>query len=90
MTTDNKTNGNRPAAAVRDGALKATVWRNDSESGPWYSVDLIRSYRTDAGWQDTTSLRSDDLPRVAFLTQRAYEAVRELREADRAAGAGRG
>ena len=89
MTTDTHTNPNRPAATIRDGNLKATVWRNASDSGPWYSVDLIRSYKTDDGWQDTTSMRSDDLPRIAFLAQRAYAAVLDLKQADRESDGGR-
>jgi hypothetical protein len=38
----------RPAATLRYGRLKATIWRQESDKGPWYSVVLTRSY-TDQG-----------------------------------------
>ena len=69
----------KPAFTLRDGALKATVWKNESEKGPWFSVDFSRGYRTKDGWRDTSSMRGDDLLKLAFLAQEAYAKHVELK-----------
>lgn len=74
--TDNK---RKPAFTLRDGTLKATIWKNESEKGPWFSVDFTRGYRKGDQWQDTTSMRGDDLLKLAFLAQEAYAKHVELK-----------
>ena len=75
----------QPAFTFRDGSLKATIWRNAGEKGPWYSTDFVRAYKTDAGFEDTRSFGERDVLRVAFLAQQAHGKVLELRAADKAA-----
>ena len=69
----------KPAFTLRDGTLKATIWKNDGQKGPWFSVDFTRGYRTDDGWNDTNSIRGDDLLKLAFLAQEAYAKHLELK-----------
>ena len=38
----------KPAHKIRIGVLQATIWRNQSEKGPWYSVIPARSYKQGA------------------------------------------
>lgn len=39
MGTTNK-KGNKPAHEIKSGHLKATIWLNDTESGPRHNVTL--------------------------------------------------
>lgn len=76
----------KPLATIRDGALKAAIWKNLGEKGNFYSVTFTRSYRDDQGnWHDTDSFSGTDLLIVGRLAVRAYDAIAELRAADRAA-----
>lgn len=59
---------NRPVHEVRFGRLKAAIWRQESDKGPWYSVTFSRSYQDANGqWQNTTSFGVRDLLEVAKL-----------------------
>jgi len=75
----------KPAATLRHGNLKCVLWRNEGEKGPWYVADLIRTFRTEAGFQETNKVNAEDLLRVAFLAQQAYGQLQELKAADKAA-----
>ena len=78
---------NKPAATIRHGNLKCVLWRNEGEKGPWYVADLVRTFKTESGFQDTNKVNGEDLLRVAFLAQQAYGQLQELKAADKAAAA---
>lgn len=77
------TNTNKPAATLRDGSIKATIWRNFGDSGTFYSVRIARSYTDEQGhYHDTDSFSGSELLRVARLAGKAYDRANELRAAD--------
>ena len=82
-------NDNRPAAVFRDGAIKASVWRNKSDRTPgghFYSVRLTRTYKDATGqFQDSDRFTDTELLRLARLAGRAYDRIVTLRDDDRAA-----
>ena len=79
-------NQNTPVQSIADGRIKAAIWKNLGEKGNFYSVTFTRSYRDDRGnWHDTDSFSGTDLLIVGRLAVRAYDAIAELRAADRAA-----
>ena len=82
MTKGSKTrNPQKPAMTIRDGALKATLWRREGESGPFYSVSFSRSYKKAEGeYADSTSFSGAELLRLAQLAGKAYEQAQALRE----------
>jgi hypothetical protein len=57
----------KPAHTIRRGALKVTIWRNEGEKGPWYSVTPSRSYKQGEGWEESGSYGSDDLLPLAKM-----------------------
>ena len=80
----------RPAQTIRYGRLKATVWRQESDKGPWYSVALARTYRDQAGnWQSSGSFGRDDLLVLAKLADQAHSWIHRQMAQD-AASAGNG
>jgi len=87
MSDDTK---NRPAETLREGSLKAAIWRNESERGAYHSVTLARTYKDqDGNFHDTSSFRAQDMLGVAELARQAHhhtnnldrEAFKEQRQA---------
>jgi hypothetical protein len=70
----------RPVHEIRYGALKATIWRHESDKGPWFNVVLTRSYKDKAGqWQTADSFGLRHLLEVAKLCDIAHTWIhREL------------
>ncbi|MEK6867916.1 MAG: hypothetical protein AABX98_03780 [Nanoarchaeota archaeon] len=69
-----------PVKKFRAGAVSATVWNNPGkefdgkEAGTYNTVSLERSYKDkDGAWKTTSSLRLNDLPKVAVVVNKAYE-----------------
>ena len=76
---------NQPTETLRDGSLKATIWKNEGEKGAFFSVNLTRTYKDDAGsYHDSDSFSGTELLRIAHLATRAYDLVLELRQQERA------
>jgi hypothetical protein len=70
----------RPVFEARYGRLKVSVWRQESEKGPWFNVVLNRTYKDEAGqWQNSNSFGARDLLEVAKLCDQAHTWIyREL------------
>jgi hypothetical protein len=72
-----------PAHKLRIGVLQATIWRNTSEKGTWYSVTPSRSYKQgDETWRETDSLGFDDLLAMAKLLDQAHTWIAKQMQAD--------
>ena len=53
---------NRPVHEIRLGAIKASIWENETATGPRHSVTLSRLYKdTNDEWRSTDSLGREDL-----------------------------
>ena len=62
----------RPAQTIRYGRLKVTIWKQESENGPWYTVVPSRTYKDQSGnWQSSASFGRDDLLLLAKLADQA-------------------
>ena len=47
---------NTPVETVRGrGGIKATIWKNASANGSFYSIELSRTYKTDDGFNDSSA-----------------------------------
>lgn len=73
----------RPEETLREGPLKAAIWRNEGEHGAYHSVTLARTYKDrDGNLQDTSSFRAKDMLGLSELARRAHH---EAHDRDRAA-----
>jgi hypothetical protein len=63
---------NAPVFTCRHRALKAAVWKNESESGKFFNVTLTRSYKEGETWHESTSFGYDDVLIVAELLRTCY------------------
>ncbi len=80
------TTTNTPVDTLRDGSLKAVIWKNPGkdEKPPRYSVQLTRSYQDEKGdWRETSSFSGSELLRIARLAHIAYDEIQIHRANDR-------
>jgi hypothetical protein len=76
---------NGPADVLRDGNVKATIWKNERENGPQYSTTFARTWQDEGGaYRDSHSFSGTELLRVAELARGAYARTNELRQEHRA------
>lgn len=64
--------GNAPVFTTRHRALKAAVWRNETENGPMYNTTLTRSYKDGETWKESSSLGYDDVLIMAELLRTCH------------------
>lgn len=62
---------------VRLGAVKAAIWRNDTDKGVWFNVTFERIYKDGNEWQSTESFGRDDLLLVAKVADLAHSWIHE-------------
>jgi hypothetical protein len=71
---------NKPVHTVRHRSIKATIWKNETAKGPFFSVNVLRSYKDDNGeWKDAHSFGYDDLMNVAALMYEAHAFISAVR-----------
>jgi hypothetical protein len=72
------TEKNKPAHKIRGaGGLTVTIWKNDGENGPFYSVTPTRSYKQGEDWKETNSYHAQDLLELAELLREARTWIKE-------------
>lgn len=68
-----------PEHTLRDGSLKATIWRNESDKGSYHTTTLTRLYTDDKGEiRETHSLGKNDLLKAGELLRNTYNHINEL------------
>jgi hypothetical protein len=74
----------KPIETIRDGRLKATIWKKAGDNGDFFTVRITRTWRDDDGqYHDSDSFSGADLLRVACLATTAYEQTVQLRNAEK-------
>ena len=77
--TTGKSTGKGPSQIISIGAISAAIFENErqGENGSFVSnsVVLHKSYKSTEGWQHTSSLKVDDLPKAILALQKAYETL---------------
>lgn len=68
-----------PEDTIRDGSLKATIWRRQGQQKDYFTTDLAKTYEDKNGnLKDTKSFGKNDLLGIAELARRANIRVNEL------------
>jgi hypothetical protein len=74
---------NRPVDVIRDGNLKASIWRNEGENSVAYATTIARTYKTEDGaYRESNSFTGTELLRVSELARKAYDRTNDLRRED--------
>lgn len=71
---------NTPAGVIRDGALKITIWENESDKGMFFSATITKTYRKDEVLHEGHNFSGTDLLRIAELAKQAYAEINSLRK----------
>lgn len=70
MSTSNK----KPAHTLQCGNIKAAIWQNVGEKGPFYSTTFSRPFRDYSGkWCNGTSFGLNDLEALLTVAHKAKE-----------------
>lgn len=69
---------NLPEKKFRSGPISVTIWKNRKKIGDdkvsyFYTITLERSYKKDNEWKSTNIYRTNDIPKVIVLLNKAYE-----------------
>jgi hypothetical protein len=67
----------QPVHEVRLGAVKATIWENDTSVGTRRNVTVARLYKDGDDWKQTESFGRDDLPLLAKVVDLAHSWIFE-------------
>lgn len=62
----------KPVHEIRLGKVKAAIWRNETESGTRFGVTFSRIYKTDEGWESSSSFGRDELPLLGKVADMAH------------------
>jgi len=71
---------------VRFGAVKATIWLNETRTGAMYNVTLARTYKDGEQWKDSSSFGYDDLLLVAKALNECHSWIHAQFTSDPARG----
>lgn len=66
----------RPATTLRCGNIKATIWENVSEKGPFFAATFLRPFKDQSSaWRMGTSLGLNDLEALMNVAFEAKERI---------------
>jgi len=63
----------KPAHEIRMGAIKATIWQNETTAGMRHNVNVCRLYKDGEQWKQTESFGRDDLPLVIKVLDKVHD-----------------
>ncbi len=62
----------KPVTTLRCSSIKASIWKNEGEKGPFYNVTVARSYKGQDGvWKNSESFGLADLEALLVVAQQA-------------------
>ena len=65
---------NKPANTLRCGSIKATIWQNVTEKGPFFATTFSRLFKDQSGaWRNGTSFGLNDLEALVTVAREAKE-----------------
>ena len=71
------TNNSKPAAELRIGAVKATIWENELDGITRHNVTFSRIYRDEGQWKTMHSFGFENLLTLAKLADQAHTLIVE-------------
>ena len=65
-------NNKKPAHTLRCGNIKATIWQNHSEKGPFFATTFSRPFKDQSAlWRNGTSFGLNDLEALLIVASEA-------------------
>ena len=69
---------NKPIKEIRIGAIRASIWENQTDDGARYNTTFSRLYKDGESWKSTDSFGRDDLLVLAKVADAAHTAIHDL------------
>jgi hypothetical protein len=72
-----------PANTIKIGRIKAKIWENRDKrnGGTWFNTEIVRIYKEDDKWQESTQFGVNDLPLVTKAADLAFAWIYDQRKA---------
>lgn len=67
------TNRNRPVHEIKQGLIKATVWKNQTKVGLRHHVKVARVFKDGDVWRESQQFGRDDLLKLANILTQCHE-----------------
>ena len=67
-----KKTAQQPVHQIRIGAIKASIWSNQTESGVRYNTTFVRLYKEGERWKSAESFGRDDLLVLGKVADRSH------------------
>lgn len=83
---ETKSTGNKPVLQYRAGVISVSLWENegkeyDGKPSTFLTAQIQRGYKDKNGeWQNTGTLRVNDIPVVQMLLQKAFESAKTMKK----------
>ena len=62
-----------PVHKIRNGAVNASIWRQETEKGPMFNVTFQRTYKDGDSWKNSESFGRKDLLVLSLIAARVFE-----------------
>ena len=71
-----------PAHTILIGRIKAKIWENRDKrnGGTWFNTEIVRIYKEDDKWQESTQFGVNDLPLVTKAADLAFAWIYDQRQ----------
>ncbi len=70
------TNNKKPTHTLQCGNIKATIWQNLGENGPFFATTFSRPFKDQSGaWRNGTSFGLNDLEALLTVAREAKESI---------------
>jgi hypothetical protein len=70
----------RPVHEVRLGTVKAAIWRNETDLGVRYGVTFERIYKSELGWNSSSSFGREELLLLAKVADMTHTFIHQQSE----------
>ena len=74
------TSNSKPAAELRIGAVKATVWENGIGGITRHNITFSRLYKDDDQWKTTQTFGRNDLLVLAKVADQTHSRISEIQQ----------
>ena len=64
---------NRPVHEVKQGLVKATVWKNQTKAGVRHHVKIARIFKDGDVWRESQQFGRDDLLKLANILTKCHD-----------------
>ena len=62
----------QPLHQIRRGLIVARIWRKRTRAGARYCVTVVRLFRNDGAWKESTRFQRDDIPLLRLVLDEAH------------------